>query len=171
MLIFLHNELQQKDVQTSLKLPLTFIKFAHVEGKMYSHFRKDSSFITPVSTRTWGNGVAYGSIWHIEDWSFYSRILDAYHSCSLSSVSTNHRLDIHHRLLANATPIHFDSLGDFSRLKYREGTSVQVQLYVGNPNHPKIKQRLRQKAHSYRIIDGIDVPSFKAVYREEQRGI
>lgn len=171
MLTFISNELQTRIMQSKLGLPLTFITFAYVKGKMFTHFRKHSTFVLPTSNRTWGNNVVYGSVWHMSDWTFYSRLLDAYHGSSLSAIHVNHRLDLHHRITCSAVPLHFTSLSDFSRLKYREADEgLQVQMYVGNPKHPKIIQRINRPQHSYRLIDGVDVSHFTQAFREVGNG-
>jgi hypothetical protein len=164
--MFFSNELQTRTAQDLLKLSCTFVAHAFVRGKLYSHFRSKSTFILPTSNRTWGNNVVYGSIFHIKDWNFYNRILDAYHTCSLSAIGDNHRLDIHHRVNTLATPIYFSSLNDFSRLLYREADDLPIQMYVGNLKHPKIKQRIKKSTHSYRLINGVDVENFKQCFRE-----
>jgi hypothetical protein len=166
-LVFLSNELQSPLVQRELRLPLQFISFAYVEGKMYRHFRNESTFILPLETsRRWGNLNIYGALFHIDDFDFYIRILDAYHACSLSTLLTNHTKDTHHRHYTNAIPIYFDSLDDMGRLKYREKEKILSHVYIGNPNHDKIKRRVNQKSVSYRVIEGVHKKHFQELYKE-----
>lgn len=163
-LLFLSNELCSPSWQREMRLPLEFITFAHIKGKMYKHFRNNGSFVLE-SKKKWGNDVVYGGIFLLKDFDFYIRILDAYQLCSLSSLYRNHKLDIHHRITTEATPISFSTVDEFERLMYKEREAIRVQTYVGNPNHPKIKQRLN-KTVSYRIYDGIDKKHFRELIRE-----
>lgn len=165
-LIFLYNELQSPNRQRDLRIPLEFICFGIAEGRMYSHFRNQSTFVVPNNAlRAWGNTVVYGGLFLCKDFFFYQRLLDAYHVCSLSTMMRNHEQDIHHRIITTITSIHFASLSDLASLKYREGQRVEAHMYIGNLNHPKIKQRLTQNA-SYRIISGIDKEHFTQLFGE-----
>lgn len=155
-------------MQRDMRIPLEFITFAFVEAKMYKHFKNDSVFLLQPDNRKWGNNVVYGALYTLRDFEFYIRNLDAFHICSLSTLRTNHIKDIHHRVITSATPINFASLNNFSRLLYKEGSPIDVQTYVGNPNHPKIQQRLN-KTISYRLTDGVDIENFKKTW-EEQHG-
>lgn len=163
--MFFANELSNPNWQREMNLPLEFITFAYIEGKMYKHYRNDSTFILPNLSR-WGNNVVYGGLFLLKDSTFYSRILDAYQVCSLSTLHKNHDLDIHHRVSVEATPISFTTLDDFARLKYTERDPIQAQTYLGNLKHPKINQRLYKTNISYRIIDGLDKTHFKQLIRE-----
>jgi hypothetical protein len=116
--------------------------------------------------RAWGNNSIYGAIFLLSDPTFYLRLLDSYYICSLAALRKNHAKDVHHRIMVKATPIHFDTLTDLGKLKYREGDSLQVYCYFGNQTHPKISRRLN-KSHSYRIIDGINKIHFIALHKEE----
>lgn len=165
-LLFLSNELLNPEVQKMMQLPLTFVAFSMVSGKLYSHFRSQSNFlITDYTDQTWGNSKVYGALFICKDFDFYSAILDAYHVCSMSTMLRNHNLDIQHRVDVETTLIHFETLDDLSRLKYREGEHIIAQTYVGNPKHPKISSRFHSTV-SYRIVDGIDSDNFKKLFEE-----
>lgn len=165
-LIFLHNELMSLEVQKEMKLPLRFITFAIAEGKMYKHYHNPSNFIVDLNeTKRWGNEVIYGALFLCKDFEFYSTILDAYHVCSMSTMSVNHTNDLHHRKEVEVRPISFASLEDLSRLKYTERTPVTAQIYKGNTKHPKISSRINAN-NPYRIVDGIDAEHFKELYWE-----
>lgn len=165
-LLFLHNELMMRAVRVSLRLPLHFVTFAYVEGKLFRHMRNQSTFILPHDGDTWSNRYVYGAIFAPTDFSFYIRQLDAYFACSRDALKRNHSKDLHHRHLVPATPISFDTLDDFGRLKYIERDNVECFAYFGNPIHPKVYQRLQGK-HSYRIVDGVDKLSFQTLVTEE----
>lgn len=163
-LMFLSNKLQSPEHQKELNIPLTFVAFGITEGRMYKHFHSENTFIIPInSMKRWGNNVVYGGLFLCKDFDFYSRLLDAYHMCSMSTLHRNHTCDIHHRVNISVTPIRFNTLDELSRLKYKEGEPIEVQTYMGNIKHPRITQRLR-KTVSYRIIDGIDADNFKKLF-------
>ena len=122
---------------------------------MYKHFRNDGTFTLQNVGKAWGNDVVYGGIFALSDYDFYIRLLDSYHQCSLALLGVNHEKDVHHRHRVLATPIAFDSIDELERLKYREREPLTVNMYQGNLNHPKIKQRL-DKTVNYRIVDGVD---------------
>lgn len=156
-LVFISNQLLDKELVKTLNVPLEPIAFAFIDGKMYKHYGNEGTFVLDYG-KDWGNNVVYGIIYSIIDFHFYIHLLDSYHQCSKSLVGFNHPMDVHHRIEVQATPIHFDTLDEFSRLKYRESEPLSVNAYHGNLNHPRIKQRLN-KTVSYRITDGID-PNF-----------
>jgi hypothetical protein len=165
-LLFLSDELLSPAMRKELRIPMQFVSYAYMEGKLYRHFRSDSTFAMKNAKRAWGNNSIYGAIFLLKEPAFYLRLLDSYYICSLSALNKNHANDVHHRTTAYATPIHFDSLSDLGRLIYRESDSLQVQCYFGNPHHPKIRRRLN-KPHSYRNIDGINKVHFIALHKEE----
>ena len=164
-LVFLTNEWLNPNLQRQFNLPLTFITFALTEANMYRHFRNESTFILPPIKRRWGNSVVYGAVFHVPDASFHFRVLDAYHLCSLSTLYRNHSKDVCHRVRSWVAPIRFSSLEELSRLQYIESARLEVQMYFGNPKHPRIVERLN-KTNSYRIQDGIDAKHFKELYEE-----
>ena len=164
-LLFLTNELINPDLQREMKLPLTFIQFGIAEGKMYKHFGNRSTFICKDSNKRWGNNVVYGGIFLCNDFDFYSRILDAYHLCSMSTMLRNHNQDLHHRVEIDVTPIYFKTLDELARIKYKEGKGILALTYKGNTKHPKIIKRLINE-RSFRVIDGIDEQNYKKLFWE-----
>ena len=153
-LVFLSNELLDQSRTQSLGVPLQFITFAHIEGKLYKHFRNEGTFVS-THGKVWGNRVVYGAIYAVQDFDFYIRTLDSYHQCSRSLLRGNHVNDVHHRLETKATPISFKTINELERLQYKEREAIRVFAYYGNLNHPRIKQRLN-KTVSYRLIHGMD---------------
>lgn len=118
--------------------------------------------------KEWGNNVVYGAIFHIDDYFFHAGQLDAYQSCSLSSLGRNHTLDLHHRITVDVTPIRFANLDEFQRLMYRELETIKCYAYVGNKKHPQIKNRLKARESSvYRIVSGVDSIPFVESFEEE----
>jgi hypothetical protein len=173
-LIFLYNELLNPLIyHDMMRLPLDFICFGIIDGKMYTHFRNKSVFVLPYNhLGKWGNTKIYGAVFTMRDFSFYIDLLDAYHISSKSRLKRNHSLDLHHRKTVDVTPIHFSSLDDLSRLKYRESEiTLKAETYLGNSTHPKIKDRYNNKIISRRVIDGIDKYNFKELYRRVKYGL
>ena len=165
-LLFLYDTFINPDMIRNLKLPMHFITFAYTEGKLYTHFRKDGTFLLPHgTTKAWGNRNVYGSIFQLDDFEFYIRVIDAYQRCSLSSLSRNHNNDIMHRLRVPCVPISFNTLDDLGRLRYSEREEHECYTYFGNPKHRKIRQRLVRNP-SYRLIDGVDKANFIKLYEE-----
>lgn len=147
-------------------MPLQFIAFAHIEGKLYHLPGKRGTFVAN-GDNSWGNNVVYGAIFLLQDFDFHIRTLDSMSLCSLSTLGRNHSLDMMHRLRVQATPIHFDSINELERLMYKETEPIEVQAYIGNLNHPKINHRVANRnSRYYRIIDGINADSFLQLYRE-----
>lgn len=165
-LIFLSNELMSPRKARELHVPLEFIGFAFIEGKMYHHTRKKGTFVVQHHKQAWGNDVVYGGLFLVNDFHFHIRALDAYQGCSLSALSRNHVYDLHHRITTHATPIYFNSKEEFSSLRYKEGEPLRVHAYVGNINHPNITKKLRSNHTGARIKEGLDKPNFKALLEE-----
>lgn len=155
------------DMYKEMHLPLEFISFGIIEAKMYTHHGRNKTFIVKPTTRRWGNSVCYGALFLCDDYDFYSRILDAYNICSMSTLFRNHKNDLHHRIEDFITPIHFDSLEEFVSLRYKESEPILAQIYVGNTKHPKIINRIKYRHQvSYRINSGIDGKNFKRLFWE-----
>ncbi len=176
-LIFIYNNLLNPHTIDKLKLPLTFISYAIAKGKMYKHFKiKDTFLLSFGENRQWGNQVIYGALFLCDNFEFYSRVLDAYHMCSMSTMKMNHIKDLHHRVTYTTSPIYFKTLEDMYRLKYREDDAIQAITYVGNTNHPNIYKRLTSKklnpdtnkGNSYRIEKGIDRKNFEKLFKKNQ---
>jgi len=163
-LLFLSNELLSPSRHRELNIPFEFISYAILEAKMYKYFRSERTFNTRV-TRDWGNSMVYGALFLLRDFDFYIRLIDAYHTCSLTTLRRNHIKDMQHRVKERVTPIYFNSIAILAQLKYSEGETVHAHAYVANPNHPTIYQRTTTH-DSYRIIDGIDKSPFLQLYKQ-----
>ncbi|MDD4000182.1 MAG: hypothetical protein PHX62_04725 [Bacilli bacterium] len=162
-LLFLSNNLLSPKLQKKLSLPLVFISFGHMKGSMYKHFRNQNVFVLPQITK--GNSVVYGAIFLCNYFDFYSKIIDAFFSCSKSTLLRNHQNDLHHRINCDITPIYFSTLNELQRLKYKESNTIhsQIQTYIGNTHHPKIKNRINKLFY---IVSGIDAENFKLLFKE-----
>lgn len=164
-LVFISNDLMCPEVRRDLRLPLHFVSFAIIDAQMYTNIRNDG-VVNVIRDNPRANTVTYGAIFHVEDFDFHIRSLDAYHLCSLSSLRTNHVLDTQHRINIQVRPITFDSIDTLERLLYTEHKAVKVQAYIGNLNHPKLNRRIRS-TRSARIRDNILVEPFLQLLREE----
>lgn len=142
-----------------------FVCFAHTEGKMYTYSKMKGKTFVIKNTKKWGNSVVYGAVFLCERYYLYQEMLDAFHRCSMSNLGKNHHLDMTHRLDIEVTPITFATLDDMARLLYKEKDPITVQAYLANTKHPKINQRIYDKWHNYRVIDGLDARYFKEMYK------
>lgn len=166
-LIFLTSKLQDPDIYHTMKLPMTFVSFGIRPGKMYEeHQRRHTFIVEPNMRAVTGSSVVYGSIWLLNDFHFYSDILDAYHTCSYARMRRNHAMDVNHRLIKRITPIQFASLEELASLRYKELPDVDAWAYQGNPNHPKIIKSVYCIKHSYRVIDGVETNAFTKLFEE-----
>lgn len=138
---------------------------------MYSTYGLKNTFISTLDDITLiRNYVVYGALFLCKDFDFYSRILDAYHLCSLSTLLRNHQCDELHRVEAQITPIYFNTLDELQRLMYRESEdSILAQTYTANIKNPKIKHRMKTNFNSHRITSGIDAVNFKKLFWEVEK--
>lgn len=144
---------------------MEFVCFAITDGRMYTKYLKQGTFVVN-GLRKHGNNKVYGAIYSLKDAYFHLRTLDALHNCSKSSLGRNHDLDMEHRVQAQANPILFSSLNELDRLLYKELESVTVEMYVGNLTHPTIKRRIEQREHNnFRVTNGINTESIIKQYR------
>ena len=165
-LIFISNKFINPTICQEFSLPLEFIRFAQIKGKMYYHVRNQDTFVVQDFNRKYGNNVIYGAVFLLNNFEFYIRQLDAYFACSLSSLGVNHKLDTHHRLAVETTPISFSTVDQFERLLYSEDEPITCHAYLGNLNHPKIETRVKQEKTSHRIPHGIYIKHFNKLIRE-----
>jgi hypothetical protein len=166
MKIFIYDKMINPEFNKNIGIPLQFICYAKMEGKMFRHFHSNNVFALQNKSRTYMNKYIYGALFELSDADFYIRNLDAHYACSLSMLRTNHKLDLHHRVYQKITPIHFNSIFDFTRLKYTQSESIETFVYIGNTSHKRIKNRLN-KTHSYRLIDGVLINDLNILYKKE----
>lgn len=148
-----------------LRLPLTFISFAHTSGQLFTTPRRADTFVAK-GLRPHGNSVVYGGLYVLEDYHFHIRTIDAMYLCSRSALGQNHSLDTRHRIIDKCTPIQFDTLDELNRLQYKELEEIDVEMYVGNTNHPELTKRILRKRHyNHRIVNGVHEKYFIEEYR------
>lgn len=175
-LIFIYDRLLHPDWRSRLKLPLIFISFAFVKGKMFTY--RDSKkvgsvfIVKPNSiTQKHGNDLVYGALFLLDKSEHYLRTLDSMYVCSLARMFKNHDLDFMHRNEILATPIHFKTLESFHNLLYYEQTPVKCFAYYGNVKNSYIKHRVKgTRGNSNRIMHNIDYNNFIACYDEVAKG-
>lgn len=159
-LIFCANYMLSDKWQEKSKLPLDFISFAFIEGKMY---RIDKEYITiPFlgdKRKKWGQDRVYGAIFALDKSEYYMRVLDGIMGNSKSVLHKNHDLDYNWRYKLKVTPIHFDTITQFSKLLYIEKDPVECIAYLGNMNNILIKSKINN-TYRNRIIDGYDEQHF-----------
>lgn len=118
---------------------MEFLCFAIADGRLYTHHKRRGTF-NMRGMKEYGNSKIYGAVYSLKDPYFHLRTLDALHNCSKSSLGRNHDLDMEHRVQVNVNPILFDTINELDRLLYEELEDVTVEMYVGNPHHPKINR-------------------------------
>lgn len=163
-LIFLCDRLLNKEEQKLLKLPLTFISFAQIEGKLYKIRKHYISIHKNTLKRQWGNDMILGAIFLLDEFDFYIRQIDGYYGCSLSRININHKFDYMHRKLTPTTLIRFNTLRDLSENKITHITTIPTWAYFGNEEHPKIRNQII-KGRS-RVLEGVDAINFKECYQQ-----
>jgi len=149
------------------KLPLHFISFAIVQGKMYKSFKNKGTIVARNEvTKNRYNTVVYGAVYLCNSFDLFSKSIDAYHVCSKSNLTVNHKFDLNHRTEEEVTFIEFDSLEQLARLMYREKKTIKVQTYYANTNNPKILSRITSGQQQFRIRDGISIIPFQKQFAE-----
>src|SRR6185312_6557634 len=128
-------------VRNDMRLPLHFVTFAIIEARLYSNVRNEGVVNVRLERKYHGE-VTYGALFHLEDFHFHIRQLDAFHMCSLSALGRNHDLDTQHRITAEVTPITFPSIDALERLQYEEKKVTHAIAYIGNLKHPKLSRRI-----------------------------
>ena len=170
--IFLYDKLINPKEQIKRRLPLSFISFGFIPGKLH-YYSMNKNLRNVFATnegglRKWGNKNVFGALFVLEQAEYYLRNLEGILGCSYSRLHSNNSLDLMHRCVIQFTPIFFSSLEDFSDGKYSEGESIKCITYYGNCNHPAIKHRINsnKSKNSYRVSTGIDIVNFKKLYKE-----
>lgn len=165
-LIFLATSILSKKKQLELRLPLVFINYALIEGKLYKYKSFPHLNVPLGYNKNRDNRVIYGALYLCKDFDFYSKQLDAFFSCSLSALGSNHRFDLSHRVESDVTLIEFETLDQLSRLMYEEKATIKAEIYTCNTNHPKIKRYISDTRNRTRVKSGVDVIAFKQLFME-----
>ena len=165
-LIFLSSKILTSSTHKKLKIPLVFVSFAFIEGKLYK-YKKAPYLNMPLGyNKNRDNRVIYGALYFCKDFDFYSNQLDAFHSCSASKLGVNHPYDLCHRVEMPVTPIKFDTIDQFTRLMYQEKPEIMAEVYIGNTKHPKIKKYTSTKFYHAKIKSGVDREQFIKLFME-----
>lgn len=157
--IFLYNYMLNDKWQNKSKLPLTFLSFGFMKGKVY---RIEDNYIAIDSTskkHKWNDDRVYGAFYILDNSEFYMRVLDGIMGCSLTSLHKNHTMDYMHRKKVPITPIYFDSITEFAQLLYKEKDEIECISYVGNMENRFISYKVNN-THRNRISNGMDEVSF-----------
>ena len=169
-IIFLYDKFINPKFINKRKLPLTFISFGFIKGKLYSSstaMRRYSVFATDEGKRKYGNNKVYGALFVLDRAEHFLRILEGLYACSYLRLNKNHKLDIMHRKVVQFTPIIFPSLDDLSKGKYTELKEVKCIAFYGNILHPHIAHRISNPSNNcFKINSGVDAENFKELYME-----
>jgi hypothetical protein len=169
-LFFISDKLLNPFIRKKMNIPLEFITFAIMEGVMYQQYRNTNTIVVRSSKQRWGNDVVYGAVFLLRDFHFYSRALDAYYLCSLSTLRKNHINDLNHRMVTSVTPITFHTIEELETLRYQEKETIKVSTYVGNTKHPKLTKRVHTPHTHYRLVDGVNKTAMQALLQEVLHG-
>ena len=135
--VFLYNELLDENKQKLYRLPLTFICFAYLEGaQMYSV--KDRPYITKAKKKY----RVYGAIYVLNNSHQNLKVLDAIMENSKGLIGKNHANDINWREKVLVTPIHFDTIEDFFKMRYNETDEIKAITYLVNTSNNYIKNNV-----------------------------
>ena len=159
-LVFLYDDLLDEDYQKKTRLPLEFICFAYIKGvNMYDLRGKYIAVKENTLKKTRKYNKVYGALYILDNYEHTLRTLDALMTCSKSFLGENHKLDIRHREKIKATPIHFKSIEEFTKLKYNEKEEIDVITYLGNPQNELIKSHVLNSVRN-REVSGLDINNF-----------
>lgn len=169
-LVFLYDEYLDEDKQKLAKLPLEFICFAYIKGvNMYDLRGTYIAIKENTLKRTKKYNKVYGALYILDMSEHYLRTLDAVMTCSKGFIGSNHKLDIRHREKIKATPIHFKTIEEFTKLKYNEGEELDVITYLANPQNELIKTNVLNSVRN-REVTGLDINNFiNLVLKEKER--
>lgn len=169
-LVFLYDEYLDEDKQKLAKLPLEFICFAYIKGvNMYDLRGTYIAIKENTLKKTKKYNKVYGALYILDMSEHYLRTLDAVMTCSKGFIGSNHKLDIRHREKIKATPIHFKTIEEFTKLKYNEGEELDVITYLANPQNELIKTNVLNSVRN-REVTGLDINNFiNLVLKEKER--
>jgi hypothetical protein len=145
--------------QKKSKLPLQFISFAYMRGKLY---RIEDNYIGIDFTskkHKWNDDKVYGALFLLDESEFYLRTLDGIMGCSLTSLRENHIMDYMHRQKVEITPIHFKNIIEFAQLNYEEKEEIKCFAYIGNMDNKFIQNKVNN-TYQNRIKCGYDEKCF-----------
>lgn len=163
-LLFLASKEIDPHIREDLRLPMDFVSFAIMKGKMF-RFKREIYVADWVSGD--GNYVVYGALYALSDDYFHIRTLDAMHTCSLSALGRNHDLDVRHRRKVKVNLIRFSSFDNLLKLKYDELDEFEVEAYIANIQHPTVQHLMSATQHyNFRVKSGILIEPYRAQYRE-----
>lgn len=167
--VFLYNELLNKDYQNKLKLPLEFVCFAYIEQVVLYNV-KDKYYALKENTikKTKGYNKVFGALYILHNSERFLRTLDAANVCSKSLIGSNHKLDLFHRTKYKAVPIHFKTVEEFVKIKYNEGDGLDVITYLANPENNLIKSNVNNTVRNREVL-GLDVNNFMNILIEKTK--
>ena len=158
--VFLYNEWLDEEKQKLAKLPLEFVCFAYIDNAVmyeiegrYVAIRKGE-----IATTKKYNKV-YGALYILHSSERSIRTLDAVMMCSKAFIGSNHKYDVTHRINAQITPIHFDSVEEFLLMRYTEGDELDVITYLANQDNTMIRENVLNSVRN-REVCGFDINNF-----------
>jgi hypothetical protein len=172
--IFLYDELMTKEKQSLLRLPLKFLSYGYVRGKMYwlNDDKKRRYFVIPPQSeqhRSQWNTFVYGGIFVMNDFDEYERALYSYYNSSIPYVGEIMQEDLYYPKICTVTPIAFSTLQELEECRYQSLSDVDMLVMLANESNQKVQNSLKHGRY-YRRNSGIDVPNFLTMVMENQNG-
>lgn len=162
-----------KEKQSLLRLPMKFLSYGYVRGKMYwlNDDKKRRYFVIPPETvqhkRQW-NTFVYGGIFVMNDFEEYERAMNSYYNSSISYTGEIMQGDLFYLQKLPVTPIVFRSLQELEECRYQSLDEVSAFIYLANQENSKVQNSLKRGRY-YRRSSGIDVPNFLTMVMENQK--
>jgi hypothetical protein len=161
-----------KSEQELLHLPIRFLSFGYVQGKMYwlnDDKRRRYFVIPPVyeKSKRQYNTFIYGGVFVINDFQEYERALASYYNCSIPYLGEIIQEDLYYSQKVTITPIKFKTLQELEECSYTSLSDIEGITFLGNQSNSKVQKSLKYGTY-YRRASGIDVPNFLTMITENR---
>ena len=166
--IFLYDALMIQKIQQQFKIPLQFIGLAYIDGYKLFRFRPNIVACKIGETRgvlsNRGNYRVFGAVYRLENPFYNMMLLDSYYYCSQSRLNRISKNDMRVRTQDTVTLYTIETIEDLLTHQYRPVQSVKSLLYTYNHLDDRCRKHINYGR--YRLVDGIDVPSYKTLFAE-----
>lgn len=169
-ILFLYDELMTRSTQQNLRLPIHFLSYGYVRGRMYwcNDEKKRRYFIIPPSTQKHiknVNDYVYGGIFVINDYEEYERSLYSFYNSSIAYLGKSIQEDLYIPEKIQITPIKFKTLQELEECRYTSLEPFEGLTMMANQENKKIQNSISHGRY-YRRVSGFDVPNFLTMLME-----
>ena len=154
-LIFISDKLMLNEVQKKYGISLIFVSYGYINGFMLKKGKNYKPYKKDVLPRVNNNDRIYVVLAILERAEVFIRILDGIMGCSKSSLGENHVMDLNHRFKVRATPISFESIDDFLKMKYKSKEEIICDAYYCNPKNKSNKIPKKNKVRYDFDVDSL----------------